>query len=154
MKYIISICVIILVLGSGCNSIKPTETHISNDDLSKNIPSLYLENKSGAQDAVFMLAIGITGGMGSTEVLIESDESEFLGSIYLRESDILEVLSSGGGLSDCYIGNPEIVVSANVSVVEKKDINDSMPEPEETAYHEVQVNELYYVNINVEVCDS
>lgn len=153
MKYFISTLVLLFVLGAGCDYTPLSRPGgVPANNTKAEYTSFYLEDKPTPQDAVFMLQVGITGGMGSAAVLVESGEYVFMGPIYLRESDLPGVLAAGGGLPDCYVGNPEIIVSANVTVVKKTNANYSLPEPEQTVYYEVQVNEIYDVSISARSC--
>ena len=153
MKYFISTLALLFVLGAGCDYTPLSRPgNVPTNNTVVEYTSFYLDDKSDPQDAVFMLQVGITGGMGSAEVLVESGEYVFMGPIYLRETDLPAVLAAGGGLPDCYKDSPQIIVSANVTVVKKTATNYSLPEPEEAVYYEVQVNEIYDVLISAKSC--
>lgn len=141
MKKFFAVYIGLIMVFSGC-IIKPISE-------SPKLGNLQLINQS--QDAVIMIATGWTGGMGSMPVLDEKGDVMIWNGlpIYFDQSQLENVKLK---LPTCFIGSPEIKVSANIMLVQKSSVNSSLLEPEEQSYFEAKVNKLYNIEVKAEEC--
>jgi len=118
------------------------------------IADLQFDGKESPQDMVFRMGTGWTGSMGGYPVF-ENDTNKirkFIGiSMFVNDADAKEILKQGG-LTDCFVGRPNIEVSANVTISLLKGENTSTEEPTMERYYEVKINKLYSVNIDAKEC--
>lgn len=110
-----------------------------------------------AQDAVFYIATGWDGGMGTMPVLND------LGNSTLSYNDLPVFFSESyqniirEKLPSCYSGKPEIKISANVILEKQSGINHSIPTDENgdeasESYYTVKVNKLNDIEVKAEGC--
>lgn len=149
MKRAFIIAVIILLLGVGCGR-PPVNPTLSMTAVSTEEKFLFTTEP---QDAVFNIAIGWTGGMGSMPVLdIKTGRPKALNgsSIYFDESYRDKVRAK---LPSCIVGEPNIVVSANITLTSRRDVNSSIPDAPEETYYEAVVNKLNDISVAAEACE-
>lgn len=112
-----------------------------------------------AQDAVFYIGSGWTGGMGGYPVFDAPGSGVKMYNdlpIYFEDAKAEEVLKTGG-IKSCYVGSPTIKISANITLDEKSGVNGSIP-PDENGnqptekYYQATLNKLYEVLILGEEC--
>lgn len=112
--------------------------------------------KQPPQDMVFRMGTGWTGGMTGYPVFEDGTDKvkQLYGrSVFVNDNDAEEILKQGGGLPNCTVGNPKIMVSANVTLAPAKGVTATL-EPVMERYYEVKINKLYNVDIDAKECED
>lgn len=141
MKKFFVIYLGLVVIFSGC-IIKPEQKSPKFGNLQYSV---------SAQDAIIKIAVGWTGGMGSMPVVDDQGEAVNWNGvpIYFDESKSEDVKAK---LPECFVGQPEIKIAANITLVPKSDVNDSLLEPVEQNYYSAKVNQIYNIEVKAEKC--
>ncbi|KKW42953.1 MAG: hypothetical protein UY92_C0002G0070 [Candidatus Magasanikbacteria bacterium GW2011_GWA2_56_11] len=143
----------LLLFGAGCGPIYQSESSPmtvtqASPASGKNVLELILQ----PQDAQFYVAAGWTGGMGSAPVVDPATGAPVLfagAPIYFDESYAKEIEAK---LPACYAGEPQIIVTANITLTKRTDINPSIPGAPEETYYEAVVNSLKDISVAAEPC--
>lgn len=105
------------------------------------------------QEAVFLIASGWTGGMGSMPVLggHSGRPKEFRGlPIYLDEAVHDAVIRK---LPSCFSGQPVIMVRARIQLERRTDVNTSIESQPSQSYYSARVLELQDVFVEARKCE-
>lgn len=149
MKYIFPF-IVVAVLFAGC-------AHTSIDTsmpkkLSKE-KTVQFQLVTTAQDAVFMVGHGYTGGMGSMPLLDDAGNVQQVDGlpVYVDEQKVKEITAKGN-IPSCVVGKPRIEVSGTIHLEKKTSTNSSLEDAPEISYYVAKIDELKKVKIDATPC--
>lgn len=142
----------VLLLASlcGCHSSTSHSTPMKTPDAET---PLKFKSTAAAQDAVFCVSSGWTGGMGEAVFEGESSSLLFVDDLPVFLSTEAErAIMARVQVPDCWSGSPLIKVSARVELVRCTRRNFSIPGAPEKTYYSLKLLELHAVFSQYDPC--
>ncbi|PIZ95886.1 MAG: hypothetical protein COX81_00110 [Candidatus Magasanikbacteria bacterium CG_4_10_14_0_2_um_filter_37_12] len=148
----------------GSDSYMPTplrrpqdNTNIKNDVTPPNDDGEVAEQFSptvSPQEAVFKISNGWMGGFGEAVLDWSSDVIKMANGlpVYINSSEVQNIVNEK--MPDCTEGNPDIIVSASIELLEKSEKNNSIEDAPEKRFMEVVVKDLHSVDVQVMACEE
>lgn len=148
MRITVTALAALLLLGAGCVPAKPIVPPMTN---SQNT-TLSLPKPGETQKVTFMVGVGQTGGMGSMPVVDENGAPVLVDDLAVYADTFSKEIQSR--LPDCYSGLPRITISATISLEKKRELNQSIPGPEDhyESYYTIVAHSVDSVNVQAEPC--
>ena len=148
MRITVTTLAALLLLGAGCVPAKPIVPPMTN---SQNT-TLSLPKPGETKKVTFMVGVGQTGGMGSMPVVDENGAPVLVDDLAVYADTFSKEIQRR--LPDCYSGLPRITISATISLEKKRDLNQSIPGPEDhyESYYTIVAHSVDSVSVQAEPC--
>ena len=153
MRKILTALGVIMLVGVGCGPFKPTEPIVTPMSVSEPNILLELPKPGETKKVTFMVGVGQTGGMGSMPVVDENGAPVLVDDLAVYADTFSKEIQSR--LPDCYSGLPRITISATISLEKKRELNQSIPGPDDhyESYYTIVAHSVDSVSVQAEPCE-